>query len=265
MHWNTLFSNLLQRKMPQLPTKELNVWSKIVWKKQIVFTTWRNFMAKDEPYIRASNSRWAIISLILMNTVVQNESESNQNATKYFSSILKFTLRFRQTPWNFHEMDCTEPDLPMVDICTHKPNCRLKGNVFCNDIRSMRFFLHAFSAMRHDKHCLAFAFTYREMTDFQGIAWIKVSRKNSVNSKTCSTLICYFTGSQSQWYAHFRSFWLLCQRWCQKVPNIWSFNRRRQCLATYLFPKYWRGESSLDSRRSIGKICHAYFHTWTWA
>ena len=94
-----------------------------------------------------------------------------------FPNILKFILRFRQTPWNFHEMDCTEPDLPMVDICTHKPNCRLKGNVFCNDIRSMRFFLHAFSAMRHDKHCLAFAFTYREMTDFQGIAWIKVSRK----------------------------------------------------------------------------------------
>ena len=81
---------------------------------------------------------------------------------------------FRQTPWNFHEMDCIEPDLPMVDICKFKPNCRLKGNVFCNDIRSMRFFLHAFSAMRHDKHCLAFAFTYREMSDFQGIAWIKV-------------------------------------------------------------------------------------------
>ena len=71
-------------------------------------------------------------------------------------------------------MDCIEPDLPMVDICKFKPNCRLKGNVFCNDIRSMRFFLHAFSAMRHDKHCLAFAFTYREMSDFQGIAWIKV-------------------------------------------------------------------------------------------
>ena len=95
--------------------------------------------------------------------------------SQYYSE--KFTPPFRQTPWNFHEMDCTEPDLPMVDICTHKPNCRLKGNVFCNDIRSMRFFLHAFSAMRHDKHCLAFAFTYREMTDFQGIAWIKVSRK----------------------------------------------------------------------------------------
>jgi len=37
----------------------------------------------------------------------------------------------------------------------------------------MRFFLHAFSAMRHDQHCLAFAFTYRETSDFQGIAWIK--------------------------------------------------------------------------------------------
>ena len=208
-----------------------------------------------------------------MNTVVQNESESIQKLpNNIFSQYSeKFTPRFRQTPWNFHEMDCTEPDLPMVDICTHKPNCRLKGNVFCNDIRSMRFFLHAFSAMRHDKHCLAFAFTYREMTDFQGIAWIKVSRKkNSVKSLSITqtrffTSICYFTGSQSQWYAHFRSFWLLCQRWCQKVPNIWSFNRRRQCLATYLFPKYWRGEFSLDSRRSFGKFCLAYFHTWTWA
>ena len=81
-------------------------------------------------------------------------------------------------------MDCIEPDLPMVDICKSKPNCRLKGNVFCNDIRSMRFFLHAFSAMRHDKHCLAFAFTYREMSDFQGIAWIKVN-----NSKDKCTII----------------------------------------------------------------------------
>ena len=137
-------------------------------------------MVKEGPFIRASNLRWAIISLILMNTVVQNESECDQNFTNYFLSNLRFTHHFRQTPWNFHEMDCTEPDLPMVDICKHKPNCRLKGNVFCNDIRSMRFFLHAFSAMRHDKHCLAFAFTYREMTDFQGIAWIKVSRRKKV-------------------------------------------------------------------------------------
>ena len=30
--------------------------------------------------------------------------------------------------------------------------------------------------MRHDQHCLAFAFTYRETSDFQGIAWIKVSK-----------------------------------------------------------------------------------------
>ena len=71
-------------------------------------------------------------------------------------------------------MDCDEPDVPMVEICGYKPKCRLTNNVFCNDIRSMRFFLHAFSAMKHDKHCLSFAFTYREMSDFQGIAWIKV-------------------------------------------------------------------------------------------
>ena len=62
----------------------------------------------------------------------------------------------------------------MVDICNEKTNCRLKKNIFCNDIRSMRFLLHAFSGLRHDKHCLAFAFTYRKMSDFQGIAWIKV-------------------------------------------------------------------------------------------
>ena len=41
-------------------------------------------MAKDEPYIRASNSRWAIISLILMNTVVQNESEPNKMQRNIF-------------------------------------------------------------------------------------------------------------------------------------------------------------------------------------
>lgn len=75
-------------------------------------------------------------------------------------------------------MDCEEPDVPMVEICSHQPKCRLKKNIFCNDIRSMRFFLHAFSSMRHDKHCLAFAFTYREMSDFQGIAWIKGHNPN---------------------------------------------------------------------------------------
>ena len=82
----------------------------------------------------------------------------------------------RQTPWNFHEVDCVEPNVPMVDICSFKPECRIKENIFCNDIRSMRYFLHAFSSMQHDKHCLAFAFTYREMSDFQGIAWIKVRK-----------------------------------------------------------------------------------------
>ena len=65
----------------------------------------------------------------------------------------------------------------MVDICNEKTNCRLKKNIFCNDIRSMRFLLHTFSGLRHDKHCLAFAFTYRKMSDFQGIAWIKVKKK----------------------------------------------------------------------------------------
>ena len=71
----------------------------------------------------------------------------------------------------------------MVDICNEKTNCRLKKNIFCNDIRSMRFILHAFSALRHDKHCLAFAFTYRKMSDFQGIAWIKVKKKFPKNDK----------------------------------------------------------------------------------
>merc|ERR1712141_491160 len=51
-------------------------------------------------------------------------------------------------------------------------------NLFCNDIRSMRFLLHTFSGLRHDKHCLAFAFTYRKMSDFQGIAWIKGHNPN---------------------------------------------------------------------------------------
>ena len=45
----------------------------------------------------------------------------------------------------------------------------------------MRFFLHAFSAnslVRKNTQlanvCLAYAFTYRDIDDFQGIAWIKV-------------------------------------------------------------------------------------------
>ena len=48
----------------------------------------------------------------------------------------------------------------------------------------MRFLLHAFSAnlleflknTRLGDICLAYAFTYRDLDDFQGIAWIKVSR-----------------------------------------------------------------------------------------
>ena len=83
---------------------------------------------------------------------------------------------FSQAKWKFEKMDCIEPDVPMVDICSYKPDCLFKNNIFCNKFRSMRFFLHAFSAMRHDQHCLAFAFTYRETSDFQGIAWIKVSK-----------------------------------------------------------------------------------------
>ena len=47
----------------------------------------------------------------------------------------------------------------------------------------MRFLLHAFSAnvlefLKNTKLsniCLAYAFTYRDLDDFQGIAWIKVS------------------------------------------------------------------------------------------
>lgn len=78
-----------------------------------------------------------------------------------------------QAKWKFEKMDCIEPDVPMVDICSYKPDCLFKNNIFCNKFKSMRFFLHAFSAMRHDQHCLAFAFTYRETSDFQGIAWIK--------------------------------------------------------------------------------------------
>ena len=83
---------------------------------------------------------------------------------------------FSQAKWKFEKMDCIEPDVPMVDICSYKPDCLFKNNIFCNKFKSMRFFLHAFSAMRHDQHCLAFAFTYRETSDFQGIAWIKVSK-----------------------------------------------------------------------------------------
>ena len=93
-----------------------------------------------------------------------------------FERTLKLVLylSFSQAKWKFKDVDCIEPDVPMVDICSYKPDCLFKNNIFCNKFRSMRFFLHAFSAMRHDQHCLAFAFTYRETSDFQGIAWIKV-------------------------------------------------------------------------------------------
>ena len=69
----------------------------------------------------------------------------------------------------------------MSDLCMVKPKCkRNHHNIFCNDIRSMRFYIHAFSAMDHSNYCLAYAFTYRDMQDFQGIAWIKVIRRFEV-------------------------------------------------------------------------------------
>ena len=76
-------------------------------------------------------------------------------------------------------MDCDEPShLPMSDLCMVKPSCKRNDhNIFCNDIRSMRFYIHAFSARNHSNYCLAYAFTYRDMQDFQGIAWIKVKAK----------------------------------------------------------------------------------------
>ena len=63
-----------------------------------------------------------------------------------------------------------------------KPNCKYNAStIFCNKIKTMRFFLHAFSLNRTQRNqgdkgrvCLAYAFTYRDITDFQGIAWIKV-------------------------------------------------------------------------------------------
>ena len=78
--------------------------------------------------------------------------------------------------------DCVEPNLPMADLCSVPVNCSNsetvtgRRNVFCNDIRSMRFYLHLFSARQKHlgRFCLAYALTYRVMTDFQGIAWIKV-------------------------------------------------------------------------------------------
>lgn len=94
----------------------------------------------------------------------------------------------RPSEWNVQETDCEEPDVPMADLCSVKPRCRYKGKnkygIFCNDMRSMRFFLHAFSARKHDQHCLAYAFTYRDMSDFQGIAWIKGHNPNDSNTTT---------------------------------------------------------------------------------
>ena len=61
-----------------------------------------------------------------------------------------------------------------------KPMCKNKSNLFCNQINTMRFYLHAFSSngsilkYKLEEFCLSFAFTYRKIDDFQGIAWIKV-------------------------------------------------------------------------------------------
>ena len=185
--------------MPLQPTIAYVASLKEVWGRPIACITPLNSMAMDVRFIRASISILRITSLITISIADQQKSKQENHIKKshfktlrvwdlfcWFSTTMKISdflvsqliwkkILYRQTPWNFHEMDCDEPDVPMVEICGHKPKCRLTNNVFCNDIRSMRFFLHAFSAMKHDKHCLSFAFTYREMSDFQGIAWIKVN------------------------------------------------------------------------------------------
>ena len=90
-----------------------------------------------------------------------------------FSCFVHF---YRKT--KFYETDCEELDeVPIDELCRALPTCRTnQTNVFCNYIRSMRFYLHAFSSTRtHGDVCLSFAFTFRNLDDFQGIAWIKVS------------------------------------------------------------------------------------------
>ena len=50
-----------------------------------------------------------------------------------------------------------------------------KSVMFC----PFRFYLHLFSAQAIHRHfCLSYALTYRNMEDFQGIAWIKVRKKD---------------------------------------------------------------------------------------
>ena len=84
---------------------------------------------------------------------------------------------FRKT--KFYETDCEELDeTPIDELCRALPTCNKTNqtNMFCNYIRSMRFYLHAFSSTigyPSDDVCLSFAFTFRNLDDFQGIAWIK--------------------------------------------------------------------------------------------
>ncbi|TRY80410.1 hypothetical protein TCAL_16786 [Tigriopus californicus] len=87
-----------------------------------------------------------------------------------------------ESPCDFHPrdpfgkvVDCQEPNIPMSDLCQEPILCKhnMTYNVFCNDIRTMRFYLHLFSAQDHAPFCLSYALTYRQMNDFQGVAWIK--------------------------------------------------------------------------------------------
>jgi len=87
---------------------------------------------------------------------------------------------------NFDETDCEEMEhVSMRDLCRVKPRCRTnQTNIFCNHIQSMRFYLHAFSTQAHQDFCLAFAFTFRNLEDFQGIAWIKGHDPNRTSTQT---------------------------------------------------------------------------------
>ncbi|XP_040573126.1 disintegrin and metalloproteinase domain-containing protein 10 homolog [Lepeophtheirus salmonis] len=69
---------------------------------------------------------------------------------------------------------CDEKVMPMGEMCNEPIVCDNLKHVFCNNLTSLRFYLHAFSAFRnHGAFCLSYAFTYRNMSDFQGIAWVK--------------------------------------------------------------------------------------------
>lgn len=99
----------------------------------------------------------------------------------------------------FYETECEElEEVEIAKLCQIKPSCpsrkngtldsRLQDrNVFCKHIRSMRFYLHAFSSnhvkkFHHEDFCLSFAFTHRNLDDFQGIAWIKGHDPNNTHS-----------------------------------------------------------------------------------